>query len=60
MARIKITQLKSTIDRPQPQKRTIIALGLGKIRKSVVHEVTPQINGMVRAVAHLIKVEEVK
>ncbi len=60
MGKIKITQLKSTIDHPKPQKRTIVALGLGKIRKSVVHEATPQIRGMVRAVAHLIKVEEVK
>ena len=59
MARLKITQVKSTIDRKEPQKRTIAALGLGKIRKSVVHNDTPQIRGMIRAVTHLIEVEEV-
>jgi large subunit ribosomal protein L30 len=57
MAKIKITQIKSTIDRPQRQKRTIQALGLGKINRSVEVENTPQIAGMVRAVEHLIKVE---
>ncbi len=59
MARIKITQTKSTIDRKRPQKRTIEALGLGKIRKTVVHNDTPQIRGMIRAVSHLIEVEEI-
>lgn len=59
MARLKITQVKSTIDRKEPQKRTIAALGLGKIRRSVVHNDTPQIRGMIRAVTHLIEVEEV-
>ncbi|MFH1687860.1 MAG: 50S ribosomal protein L30 [bacterium] len=59
MAKLKITQIRSTIDRKEPQKRTITALGLGKIRRSVIHEDTPQIRGMVRAVAHLVTVEEV-
>ena len=59
MAKLKITQVRSTIDRKEPQKRTITALGLGKLRKSVVHNDTPQIRGMIRAVAHLIEVEEV-
>jgi large subunit ribosomal protein L30 len=59
MTRLKITQVKSTIDRKEPQKRTIAALGLGKIRRSVVHNDTPQIRGMIRAVTHLIEVEEV-
>jgi large subunit ribosomal protein L30 len=57
MAKIKVTQIRSTIDCKEPQKRTIKALGLGKIRRSVVHTDTPQIRGMVRAVAHLVKVE---
>ena len=60
MTRLKITQIRSTIDRKEPQKRTIKALGLGRIRRTVVHNDTPQIRGMVRAVAHLVKVEEVK
>lgn len=59
MARIKITQLRSIIDRPKDQKDTIKALGLGKINRSVEVENTPQISGMVRKVNHLVKVEEV-
>jgi len=57
--KIKITQIRSTIERPEPQKRTIIALGLGKIRKSVVKADTPQIRGMIAKVRHLVQVEEV-
>jgi large subunit ribosomal protein L30 len=59
MAKIKITQVKSTIDRPQKQKDTIKALGLRKINHSVVKEVNPQILGMVAKINHLVKVEEV-
>ena len=59
MVKLKVTQVKSTIDRKEPQKRTITALGLGRIRKSVVHNDTPQIRGMVRAVRHLVTVEEI-
>ncbi|MEP0714211.1 50S ribosomal protein L30 [Algoriphagus sp.] len=58
MAKIKITQTKSTIDRPKDQKATIAALGLGRISKSVTVENTPQIAGMVNKVNHLVKVEE--
>lgn len=58
MAKIKITQIKSGIDRPYRQKRTLVALGLRKMHASVEVEATPQIEGMVRAVAHLIKVEQ--
>ena len=59
MAKLKVTQIRSTIDRKEPQKRTIKALGLGRIRKSVVHNDTPQILGMINAVAHLITVEKI-
>lgn len=59
MGKIKVTQVKSIIDRPKRQKDTIKALGLRKISQSVEHEATPQILGMVRKVAHLINVEEV-
>ena len=59
MAKVKITQIRSTIDRKEPQKRTIKALGLGKLHRSVVHNDTPQIRGMINAVSHLIKVEEI-
>ncbi len=60
MGKLKITQVRSTIDRKLPQKRTIEALGLGKLRKSVIHNDTPQIRGMIRAVGHLITVEELE
>jgi large subunit ribosomal protein L30 len=60
MAKIKITQKKSVIDRSKKQKATMVALGLRKINHSVVHEATPQINGMVSKVSHLVTVEEVK
>jgi large subunit ribosomal protein L30 len=59
MARLKITQIRSAIDRPETQKRTIRALGLGKLRRSVIHDDTPQIRGMARAVGHLVTVEEI-
>ena len=60
MAKIKITQMKSGIDRPERQKRTLKALGLRKLNASVEVEATPQIMGMVQAVHHLVKVGEVK
>ena len=59
MAKVKITQVRSTIGRPKRQVLTIEALGLGKINRSVEVENTPQINGMIRAVQHLIKVEQI-
>lgn len=60
MAKIKITQVRSGIDRMARQKRTLVALGLKKMLYSVEVEATPQILGMVKAVHHLVKVEEVK
>ncbi len=60
MAKIKITQVKSGIDRSERQKRTLVALGLRKLHKTVEVEATPQILGMVQAVHHLVKVDEVK
>lgn len=58
MAKVQITQIKSTIDRSQRQKRTIQALGLGKINRTVEHELTPQIVGMINKVNHLVSVKE--
>lgn len=60
MAKLKITLLKSTIGRKDDQIATVSALGLRKIRQSVVHEATPQILGMVNKVSHLVSVEEIK
>jgi large subunit ribosomal protein L30 len=59
MKKIRITQIKSVIDRSERQKRTIEALGLKKVNASVEVEATPQILGMVQKVNHLVKVEEV-
>ncbi|MEL6771537.1 MAG: 50S ribosomal protein L30 [Bacteroidota bacterium] len=59
MAKLKITQTRSTIRRSQVQKRTIEALGLGRIGKSVEQNDTPQIQGMIAKVKHLIAVEPV-
>lgn len=58
MAKIKITQVKSGIDRSERQKLTLKALGLRKMNASTEVEATPQILGMVKKVGHLIKVEE--
>jgi large subunit ribosomal protein L30 len=57
MGKIKITQVKSGIDRSKKQKDTLIALGLRGINHSVEKDTTPQIEGMVRKVNHLITVE---
>jgi large subunit ribosomal protein L30 len=59
MAKLKITQVRSTIGRIPKHRRTIEALGLGRIRKSVIHEDSPQIRGMIRSVEFLIEVEEI-
>ncbi|HVZ97960.1 MAG TPA: 50S ribosomal protein L30 [Chitinophagaceae bacterium] len=59
MKKIKITQLKSGIDRPERQKLTLKALGLTKPHASTEVEATPQILGMVKKVSHLVKVEEI-
>ncbi|MHC1737872.1 MAG: 50S ribosomal protein L30 [Ignavibacteriaceae bacterium] len=58
--KLKITQIRSIIDRPVRQKRTIEALGLGRPNYTVIHNDTPQIRGMINKVTHLLKVEEIK
>ena len=57
--KIKITQVKSGIDRSERQKQTLIALGLRKLNAVKEVEATPQILGMVNKVSHLVKVEEI-
>lgn len=59
MKKIKITLVKSPIDRPERQKETLKALGLNKLNATREVEATPQILGMVRKVNHMIAVEEV-
>jgi len=58
MGKIKITQVKSGIDRPKRQKDTLKALGLGKMHRTVEHVATPQILGMIEKINHLVRVEE--
>lgn len=58
MAKLKITQTKSIIDRLEKQKRTIVALGLGRPNYSVIREKNPQTLGMIEVVKHLVRVEE--
>ena len=60
MAKLKITQTRSVINRLENQKRTIEALGLGRPNHVVIHNDTPQIRGMIRKVVHLIEVEEIE
>ena len=57
--KVVITQTKSTISQTLRQKRTISALGLGKINRSVEKELSPQVAGMISKVNHLIEVKEV-
>ena len=59
MATIRITQVRSSINRPKDQKATMAALGLRKMNQAVEVEATPQIRGMVNKVNHLVTVEEV-
>ncbi len=59
MGKLKITQVRSAIDHPRDQKATLKALGLRRIRHSVVHNDTPQIQGMIRKVKHLVTVEKI-
>jgi large subunit ribosomal protein L30 len=59
MGKIKITQVRSYIGRPERQKRTLIALGLRRNNQSVEVEGTPQVLGMVNKVKHLVSVVEI-
>lgn len=59
MKKVKVTQVKSIIDRSERQKRTMQALGLTKMHRTVEKEANPQILGMITKVSHLVKVEEV-
>jgi len=58
MAKVRITQVRSIIDRPQRQKDTMKALGLRKMNQCVDIELNPQLQGMINKVSHLLKVEQ--
>ena len=60
MSKLKITQVRSVIGRPEKHRRIILALGLRRNQTSVVKDDTPTIRGMVFKVRHLVNVEEVK
>jgi large subunit ribosomal protein L30 len=57
--RLKVTQIRSAIDRPKDQKATIRRLGLHRLHDSVVKDDRPEIRGMIAKVSHLVRVEEV-
>ena len=58
MSKIKIKQVRSRIGRPKDQKRTLDALGLRKMHQVVEHNPTPQIEGMLNKIKHLVKIIE--
>lgn len=59
MAKLKITQIKSAIDRPLRQKRTIVAIGIRKLNVPVMKEDSAQIQGMLTKVKHLVTIEKI-
>ena len=60
MPKLRVTQIRSVIDRPKDQKATMRRLGLLRIRHSVVKEDRPDIRGMIAKAAHLVSVEDVE
>ena len=57
--KLKIKQVRSAIGRLENQKRTIRALGLGKLQRTVIHDDNPSIRGMIHTVRHLVTGEEI-
>jgi large subunit ribosomal protein L30 len=60
MARLKVTQVRSTIGAKQNQRDTLRSLGLKRINDSIVKDDRPEVRGMVKTVTHLVQVEEVE
>jgi large subunit ribosomal protein L30 len=60
VAKLRVTQVRSTVGKPPRQRATVRALGLRRIRHTVTHEDRPEIRGMLAKVNHLVQVEEVK
>ena len=58
MAQIQVKLVRSAIDRPERQKRTVQSLGLNKLNSSATHDVNPSVMGMVKSVQHLLQVTE--
>ncbi len=59
MSKLKVTQIRSLIDRPKDQKSTVRRLGLHRMNDSVVKTDNPSVRGMIAKVHHLVRVEEV-
>ena len=59
MPKVRVTQTRSALGRLPGQKETLVGLGLNKMRATRELEDTPSVRGMIRKVAHLIKVEEI-
>jgi large subunit ribosomal protein L30 len=59
MVRLRLTQVRSVIDRPKDQKATVRALGLHHMHDTVEKDDRPEIRGMIAKVSHLLRVEEV-
>jgi large subunit ribosomal protein L30 len=57
MSKVKITLVKSPIDKSKRQKATLVALGFRKVNQTVEHENTPQLEGMLRVVTHLVHIQ---
>ena len=60
MIRLKVVQVRSALDRGARQRGTLRALGIRRIGHSVVHQDKPEIRGMIKAVEHLVTVEEIE
>jgi large subunit ribosomal protein L30 len=60
MTKLKVTQVRSALDRGSKQRGTIRALGIRRIGDSTIHRDEPEIRGMIRAVEHLVEVEEIR
>ncbi|MDQ3661392.1 MAG: 50S ribosomal protein L30 [Actinomycetota bacterium] len=60
MIKLKVSQVRSALDRGARQRGTLRALGIRRIGHSVVHEDKPEIRGMIRTVEHLVAVEEIE
>ena len=60
MSKLCIKQVRSAIGRKHDQKKTLIALGITKLGREVIHNDTPQIRGMVKKISHLLEVSEIE
>jgi len=59
VAKLEITQIRSVSGRPEPQRRTLRALGLKRNQSSVIQNDTPEIRGMIQQIPHMLKVREI-